>query len=397
MIIQCPSCRFERDLPEASLRPGKKYKITCPRCSNIFHFTLPVEEEEAPAAFEAPVQPAPQVPAPEAPAERSDFTAPASSEDAASASAVAPVTAPEDGAPAASEPSAPAMPERPAVPHLPTEQDGDDPLPPGAEIPQFLREEPKPEPAPEKKEPEPEAPSEPSGFWEHWQSTREHVRQYDEAQDTGAYVRRDGRPAGAPWESPEYYGFWGSFSRTLLGVMFRPREFFSNVRCANSAVRPILFYVLLSLFQVLAARLWTMQALREISATATDPQMLAMSENLMQSLNMPLTLLITPFFSIFQAVIVAGLYHLMIRLVQPDRADYSTTLRVVCYSVAPMVLCIVPFVGSLIASIWFTVAVFVGCRYALRLTWTRALLAFLPLYILELALVSQLPALMAGM
>lgn len=384
MNIQCPSCRFERDIPEASLRPGKKYKITCPRCANIFHVSLP-EEGEAPAMPEAAAQPA----------------APASAQGVLESQA-APAPADEGASPSyagrseeGSAPAADAAPEKPAVPHLPTEQDGDDPLPPGAEIPQFTREEHKPVQA--GKEPEPEVPAEPSNIWERWQNTREHVRQYDEEQDSGMGVRRDGRPAGAPWESPEYYGFWGSFSRTLLGVLFHPRDFFSNVRCANSAVRPILFYVLLSLFQVLAARLWTMQALREISATATDPQMLAMSENLMQSLNMPLTLLITPFFSIFQAVIVAGIYHLMIRIVQPDRADFSTTLRVVCYSVAPMVLCIVPFVGSLLASIWFTVAVFIGCRYALRLTWTRTLLALLPLYILELALVSQLPALMAGM
>ena len=38
---------------------------------------------------------------------------------------------------------------------------------------------------------------------------------------------------------------------------------------------------------------------------------------------------------------------------EPDRADFATTLRVVCYSAAPLVLCIVPMVGSLIASIWF--------------------------------------------
>ena len=371
MIIRCPSCRFERDVPEASLRPGKKYKVTCPRCSNIFHFSLPEEEElEAPWPAEHSAQPEIQPTRQEASEE--------SPAVAASPAEAAPVERP-----------------RPAVPHLPTEQEGDDPLPPGAEIPQFTREEPKAEPV--KEAPEQEKPEEPSNIWERWQNTREHVRQYDEEQYSGQFVHRDGRPAGAPWESPEYYGFWGSFSRTLLGVLFHPREFFSNVRCSNSAVRPILFYVLLSLFQVLAARLWTMQALREISATATDPQMLAMSENLMQSLNMPLTLLITPFFSIFQAVIVAGLYHLMIRIVQPNKADFSTTLRVVCYSVAPMVLCIVPFVGSLIASIWFTVAVFVGCRYALNLSWTKTLLALLPLYILELALVSQLPALMAGM
>ena len=346
MHIQCPSCGFERDVPEGALRPGKKYKVTCPRCSTVFHFALSGEEE--------PVSP------------QEHRT---------------PEAAPEKDVPA------------PAVPHLPTEQAGDDPLPPGASIPTFRKEgaepEEKPRPEAEKKEDEPRT------FWERWQRVREHVREYDEEQEADDKPV-EGRPQGAPWESPEYYGFWGSFSRTLLGVLFHAPDFFRHVRSSLSPIRPILFYVLLSLFQMLASRLWSMKFLSELSQTSTDPQTLAMAENLMRSMNLPLMLLVTPFFSIFQAVILAGLYHLMIRMVQPDKADFSTTLRVVCYSSAPLVLCIVPMFGSLIASIWFVAATFIGCKYALRLSWSRTLLALLPLYILELAFVSQIPALMSA-
>ena len=360
MIIECPSCRFRRDVPSSSVRPGKKYKVTCPRCSFVFHFSLP--EQETPSA----------------------------EEDAFSSAArqAEPV--------AAQEPVRPEAEEKPSVPHLSTEQEGDDPLPPGAQIPQFSREEPAAEKKEEKPEEKREEPQRPLSIWERWQSMREHVRQYDEEQEEPA-SRNDGRPDGAPWESPEYYGFWGSFSRTLLGVLFHAPDFFRHVRCNFSVIRPILFYVLLSLFQMLASRLWSMKALRELTATATDPQVLAMAETLMQSMNLPLMLLVTPFFSIFQAVILAGLYHLMIRRVQPDRADFATTLRVVCYSAAPLVLCIVPMVGSLIASIWFVSAAFIGCKFALNLSWVRTVLALLPLYILEFALVSQIPAFMAGM
>ena len=357
MIIECPSCRFRRDVPAASIRPGKKYKVTCPRCSGVFYFSLP--EEESPPSEEHDDSPVAAAQTPD----RSET-----------------VTG-----------------EKPSVPHLSTEQEGDDPLPPGAQIPQFNREEPvseKQEEQPEQKQEE--QPQRPVGLLERWRSMREHVRQYDEGQEEPA-SRNDGRPDGAPWESPEYYGFWGSFSRTLLGVLFHAPDFFRHVRCNFSVIRPILFYVLLTLFQMLASRLWSMKALRELTATATDPQTLAMAEALMKTMNLPLMLLVTPFFSIFQAVILAGLYHLMIRMVQPDRADFATTLRVVCYSAAPLVLCIVPMVGSLIASIWFVAAAFIGCKFALNLSWSRTVLALLPLYILEFALVSQIPAFMAGM
>lgn len=363
MIIQCPSCQLEREVPASAVRPGKIYKVTCPRCSSVFQFSLP-EEEETPVGNAAPEVPAPV------------------QDEQPAVTAETPAETPEP----TEQPSAKAD-ERPETPRLPSEQDGDDPLPPGAEIPDLSR----PEPEQPVNTDEPAENASPNSWdrWHHKESTN-----VDGERDPYA-PRSDGRPAGAPWESPEYYGFWGSFIRTLLGVLFHAADFFRHVRCQFSVIRPILFYVLLSLFQMLAARLWSIKALQELSATTADPQTLAMAEQLMQSMNMPLMLLVTPFFSVFQAVILAGLYHLMIRMVRPDRADFATTLRVVCYSAAPLVLCIIPMVGSIIASIWFVLATFIGCKYALNLPWSRTLLALLPLYILELAFVSQLPALLA--
>lgn len=387
MIIHCPACHYEREVPSGSLRPGKVYKVTCPRCSDVFQFSLPEPEPviEKPAPVETPAPevsvsaaPAPDALTPDAPA-TAEPTAP-------TAPAEQPASADQPGA----QPAEQDKKDSPAVLTPPAAQEGDDPLPPGAEIPDFTRKTPPPV---EETKPEPEPEPAPSNIWDSW---KRRVRKADstDAQDESYSVRTDGRPDGAPWESPEYYGFWGSFSQTLLGVIFHPADFFRHVRCSFSVIRPLLFYVLLSLFQVLCARLWSMKALRELSATSTDPQTLAMAEQLMQSMNMPLMLLITPFFSIFQAVILAGLYHLMIRMVQPDRADFATTLRVVCYSAAPLVLCIVPLFGSMIASICFVIATFTGCKYALNMPWTRTILALLPLYILELAFVSQLPALL---
>jgi len=361
MKIQCPSCRFERDVPDSSLRPGKTYKVTCPRCSAMFHFSRPEPEEFVIEPEETAVQ---------APAESAASVSPVPAEEKAGAS-----EKPSDSAEASKSVSE----ERENA----TEQNEEEALPSGAVIPEFTREDEKPEAGPEKL-------VEPEGDGQDDQKARE--EEGPEEFHEGSSGRGGGMPAGAPWESPEYYGFLGSFTRTLLGVLFHAPEFFRHVKCRFSVIRPILFYVLLSVFQVLCARLWSIKALRELSATATDPQTLAMAEQLMQSMNMPLMLLITPFFSIMQAVFLAGIYHLMIRMVQPDRADFATTLRVVCYSAAPLVLCIVPMFGSVIATGWSVLCVFIGCRYALRLSWLRTVLALLPLYILELAVVSQIPA-----
>lgn len=353
MIIRCPSCLFERGVPDEAVAPGKRYKVTCPRCSEVFHFSRPEGVEEA-------------------------------AEQGPAVTADAPETAP--AAPAAAPEAAPAMPEA----RLAAGQDGtqDDPLPPGAEIPRFRRH------APVEEEKAEERSEVPKDVWDDWQERREREREAG-PEDERQY-REDGLPMGAPWEHPEFYGFWGSFAGTLMGALFHPARFFRNVRCPGTVIKPLLFYVLLNVFQMLASRLWSIRELQEFIATATDPQKLAMAETMMQAMNMPLMLLITPFFAVFQAVILAGLYHLMLRIVQPDRADFYTTLRVVCYSSAALVMCIVPLVGSLIAQIWFVFCIYAGCKYALNMSWLRTGLALLPLYILELALVSQVATFMAS-
>lgn len=371
MIIQCPSCRFSRDVPESSLRPGRSYKITCPKCSTEFPFSMPAEEPAAPeeqapgteaAAPKAPEQEAPSTPEP---------------------------AAPEASAGGEQENLTP-----PPPPSDPPAEQEDDPLPAGAVIPDL--------PAPEEnhafKEKPADAPQEErkdESLLGKWLQIRDNLRRYDESQERDEDAPSDGRPDGAPWENPQYYGTFGSFSRTMLGVLFRPRSFFRHLRCANPVIYPIFFYILLSLFQMLCNRLWTMDALRSITQTSSDAQHLALAETLMEAMNLPLMVLITPFFAIFQAVLLAGLYHLMIRMVAPDRADFTLTLRVICYSAAPCILCIIPYFGSQIATAWFAVSAFIGCIYALGVSPIRMLGALLPLYIILTVFSIQIARLMA--
>ncbi|MGX8718989.1 MAG: YIP1 family protein [Desulfovibrio sp.] len=367
MIIRCPKCHFQREMPGSAIEPGKKYKVTCPRCGEVFGFSLHVPEEDLKPASPAPVpedQAAPDTAAAADPAQ-DPRDGEGRGEDARDAA--------PDGAPAGRAP--------------------DDALPPGAEVLDAdgadgtggrRGEAPAPVPSGEG------AGRRGGGLLARWRSVRENLRRYDEAQDDPGSPYGDGRPEGAPWEQPEYYGFWGCFTRTLLGVMFRPREFFLHVRCNMSLIRPLLFYVLMSIIQMLASRFWTIKILREAVARGSDPQAAAFLETLMQNMNLSMMLLFTPFAALFTAVFLAGVYHLTFRIVQPDRADFATTLRIVCYSSAPFILYIAPGFGSSIASGWSIAVVFIGCKYALNMPWTRTLLALLPLILLGLAFVSQL-------
>ncbi|MCQ2444194.1 MAG: zinc-ribbon domain-containing protein [Mailhella sp.] len=374
MIIQCPSCRYSREVPDSSLRPGRSYKITCPKCSTEFPFSMPAE------ASPADVPPADALPA------EADARMPSEPAEGTPAS---PDPAPSE-APQAKEQEKPVPDPAPAAPAA--EQD-DDPLPEGAVIPEL--------PAPEEnhafreKDPAESQEKKDGGLLGKWLQIRDNLRRYDESQERDEDEPSDGLPDGAPWENPQYYGTFGSFSRTMLGVLFRPRSFFRHLRCSNPVIYPIFFYILLSLFQMLCNRLWTMDALRSITRTATDTQSLALAETIMTAMNLPLMVLFTPFFSIFQVVLLAGLYHLMIRMVSPDRADFTLTLRVICYSAAPCILCIIPYFGSQLATVWFAVSSFIGCMYALGVSPIRMLGALLPLYIILLVFLIQVAHIMA--
>jgi len=108
-------------------------------------------------------------------------------------------------------------------------------------------------------------------------------------------------------------------------------------------------------------------------------------------------LLATPFTAVFQLFFLAALYGLMIRLAQPDKADFSVVVRVIAYSAAPCVFSIVPFVGSAVASVWCVAVSFAGCKYALGLSWGKTALALAPLFILGVAVLVQMSLLMRSM
>jgi hypothetical protein len=197
-------------------------------------------------------------------------------------------------------------------------------------------------------------------------------------------------PKGAPWEHPEYYGLAGGFYHTLLGALFRSPEFFRNVRSPAPLTRPVVFYALLFVLESAFNRFWFVHSLPPMQELGSSPQGQALWENALQLISGPVFLLMMPFVAILQFFLLAGLYHLMIRLTQPDRADFPTVARVIAYSSAASVLSLVPFVGPVISLSWFAALSFVGCKFALNLPWSKTALALAPLFLLIFAVRFQL-------
>lgn len=397
MRIRCPECHFERDIDTTNI-PATATVATCPKCGNRFRFRDP--ETGRPLADQGESES--ESPGQATPPQAKDLAVPS--------------------------------PDAPKAPHLSTEQEGDDPLPPGAVIPKLdddhnargttgpsdalhapgTHDVPKDVPKDDAKDDAPPA-KEDAPKRHSWLGLKKAAPRPDQPTDdphdesgfpfratpgdeqpetSGPDSRRaEEDDSGVPWEQPEKYGFFPSFYHTILRVMFRPQDFFSQLRGASpnaSLMRPACFYVLLSFFQTVIGLLWTMNSFKQLSQTATDPQTLAHIDMFMQGMSTPLLLLVTPFLMLLQLFLFAAFYHLMIRLAQPDKADFNTVVRVIAYSAAPLVICVVPVVGSSVASFWFVASTFIGCKYALGLSWSKTTLALVPLFLLALAVMLAL-------
>lgn len=339
MLIQCPECFFERELNPEKIPPSA-HMATCPRCNKRFKFR---DVPQTPAHEEQP-----------------------EAETAAQA---------EQGQQdqATIEEQAAAEVARQERLRLPTEQEGDDPLPPRAMVVPKTTAPPTAE--------QPEARSEP----------RRPDADREQADSPNEFYGQDGqdgqqKQGDIPWELPQYYGIFGSLYHTILRVLFAAPRFYAELPYSQSSlVRPAIFYVLVGTVQSMVERMWFVSRLEALSAMG-DANAQAGLAALSQNMSFGVLLVSMPFILLLQWLVYAGLFNLMVHLVQPDRANFEISLRIVAYSAAPAVVSIIPWAGSFTAVLWFAVCCFMGVKYALGLSWSRTALAVLPLYVLSFAL-----------
>jgi hypothetical protein len=321
MLIRCPECGFERELNTSQI-PDAAVMATCPQCRRRFRFR---NDPTGANAAQAPQTPAP------------------------------PAAGPEE----------------------------DDPLPPGAIT--LAGKHSRPAQHPPRTKPERDATEDDAAKDDARPASRsEPASSRPDAENQRSLFTGSGT-SDLAWETAPPSRLPMALYQTILQVLFAAPAFFTRVGASGaSLLRPCIFYALIGTLQSVVQHFWLIARLNEL-ASLQDPNMQVALDAMAQNLSLPMLLISMPLVLLIVLVFYAGLFHLMIRLVQPNRAKFSTTLRVVAYSAAPGVLCIVPVVGTYVASIWFAFCCFVGCKYALSLEWKRTVMAMLPLYVLLLA------------
>ncbi len=328
MLISCPKCHFKRHVDEKQI-PESATLATCPKCQNKFRFRDP---------------------------ETGDFIAEICLETEQEKAKPKETAAQEISA----EPVSPELPEnaeqnKTADEKTAVEQEtpAEDPIP--------LNED---NLSPKNKNEE--------------NPLHEPMQDYAEKQAERYVMMTD----DVPWEHPERHGFFRSFFRTIARVMLSGKEFFSTIHSQASSLRPASFYAIIGLVQALVGYLSSPSMVDFIKNANIDPQKQILMENLMSGQSLTMLIITTPFIMILQLLVYTAFVYLAIRITNPEKADFPLTLRIIAYASAPMILCIVPYLGGFIGLVWFIYNIFIGVKYALRLSWQRTFLALAPIFIL---------------
>ena len=197
---------------------------------------------------------------------------------------------------------------------------------------------------------------------------------------------------GIPWETaPEPDGWIAAFYQTCMRVMFGAHRFFSQVQPNSPQMRALIFYLLVSVVQVIVERVWSgvFMSLMAPSA-ASDPQLEKMLTMLSPQMSLPMVVLLKTGMSVIQLYVLSALINFTYGFVRGSRTDFSQVFQVLAYSAAPTLLCVVPLLGSLVGFVWMVACVLIGCRAALNLSWPQTLIGLAPVVLLLGPLILQI-------
>jgi len=183
------------------------------------------------------------------------------------------------------------------------------------------------------------------------------------------------------WEDPAV-SFPVNFIETWRRSVFEPGAFFADGPFDRAAVRPVLYYLLVSVLAAALSLTWgallpttqpgLVETLAEIMNVAM-PDAAATAG----SIGRLADFFLAPFWAVLYLVVSSLLLHVFVLVLVPGRRGLTATVRTVCYACGPGVFAIVPFIGGWVAGIWGVVLTVIGLREAHRTTTGRAFAAWL--------------------
>ena len=185
-----------------------------------------------------------------------------------------------------------------------------------------------------------------------------------------------------PWECARtLQEYVPALYQTCLRVMFAPQRFFAGI-VPRSGLLALAFFLAICVLQTLIEHVWSIAFFSYIMPTTTDPELRQLGELISGKGNFLFWLVLRCVMLCLQLYIYTAILFLCWRLLARAQADFSVILQVLCYAQAPLILCIIPGVGTIAGMIWSFVCALVGCKAALRLSWAQTILGAAPLVLL---------------
>ncbi len=194
-----------------------------------------------------------------------------------------------------------------------------------------------------------------------------------------------------PWEDPYEYGYFSAFYQTAIRVMFAAPRFFAGLIPQSARVRALIFYLIVTVLQITFERFWGGIISSYLTPMAEEhPDLQIVIQLLQPKTSLILTILIGSAISVIEIFLSTALFFMLFRMVAPQNVNFDLIFQVIAYSSAPVLLAIVPAIGSMVGFIWGVACLTIGCRYAMRLSWQQTLLGILPFYLIAMPLFLQI-------
>lgn len=177
-----------------------------------------------------------------------------------------------------------------------------------------------------------------------------------------------------PWEHPQTYGVFSSLLRTIKSVMFSAPAFFRTIPPLGGMAFAFLFFILHGYLAVMCTTFWVI-----LAAVLFDLPSLGHVQDLV-----PTIALFTPVALSLLLIAATSFTRIFLILFQRQQATFAFTFKLLCYSIAPLLLSIIPFIGPIAGLIWSFVILGTACHHSTGLSPVRAIITIAPTCLLTL-------------
>jgi hypothetical protein len=170
------------------------------------------------------------------------------------------------------------------------------------------------------------------------------------------------------WETRSSWLDLIAFWRTTKNILFRPAATFTALNY-EAGIRSSMVYLLVygSLGQIIGRYWFTLLGIRYgiLEGNALD-----------NTIHFAIAVLLTPIVLLAFVVVVAGLVHLVLRILRATRRPFTATFQVMAYASGAISLVnVIPIAGRFIMVLWALVLYFVGLAKAHQTSKTRVFFA----------------------